>query len=76
MYIVVQLSSNIYTDDLNIFIFRYERMMHLGRMWWELKFLCWTQKNKMKCNQGTCKELIISKREFNETILPLQNAAN
>ena len=37
------------------------------------KFLCWTQENKMKCNPEKCKELIISKKAFNEVILPLHN---
>ena len=37
------------------------------------KFLCWTQENKMKCNPEKCKELIISKKGFNEVILPLYN---
>ena len=37
------------------------------------KFACWTQGNKMKCNPEKCKELIISKKGFNEVILPLHN---
>ena len=37
------------------------------------KFLCWTQENKMKCNPEKCKELIISKKGFDEVILPLYN---
>ena len=37
------------------------------------KFLCWTQENNIKCNPEKCKELIISKKGFNEVILPLHN---
>ena len=60
-----------YADDLNIAIPIWKNMA--SRTDLVEKFLCWTQENKMKCNPEKCKELIISKKGFNEVILPLYN---
>ena len=66
---VVQLSLIKYADDSNIAIPIWKNQAPRTDL--VEKFLCWTQESKMKCNPETCKELIISKKGFNEVILPL-----